>query len=635
MKCSNCGVEMPDGSVFCTNCGNKVPAVCPQCGTPIKPGAIFCLNCGKNLTATQPAQQQAPYQPPQQPTAAPYQPPQQQTAAPYQQPRQQTAAPYQQPYVQQVYAPGYGQPIPPAAAKPKRKGWLIALVIILVLAIAGTATFFLAGKQIKRLILGPKASYLAIEGQALKQDATDLVDDLVQLSGQNKAGKGGSSIELNLDLNEDKLGLDPTTAAALENITFDTTFIYNRESGDPRYYANVDLKAKDEKLLTLQAFIEQDKVVVGLPGILNQYIVAQGDELSQILGMTGADTTSADSSLAALKQIFSMDMNIDQPELQKSLHKLIDIVLAHIDDAAYQGGQTLKAGDVSAQYDLYTITLSSKNARKMMLELCKAMQDDEQIYNLAGLIYEASSLSGTASAEGAAASGALTLDAYQASLDQMIQEFSAEETEGSGFTIVQKLYVDGNDQIFGRDIVITGESGEEMGHFVYSHPVAGEKESLVISYESGTDSASFESSFTNKNGKKTGTAVLSSGGSPVLSLNFTDLMQKTFGSRDYLLGSLELTTSSSGSAALPGAITYNGREENGRLWMDLGLADYGSLKIGYQELAAGAAAIPSYNADNLVSASDSEALQGLMTEDVMAQLSEIMTKLGLSPSAAQ
>ncbi|MEA4889427.1 MAG: DUF6583 family protein [Clostridiaceae bacterium] len=622
MKCSNCGVEMPDGSVFCTNCGSKVPAVCPQCGTPVKPGAIFCLNCGKNLTADRTAPQQAPYQPPQQ-----------QPAAPNRMPQQQPAAPYQQPYMQQAYAPGYGQPIPPAAAKPKRKGWLIALIVILVVALAGTATYLFAGKQIKRLILGPKASYLAIEGQALKQDATDLVDDLVKLSGQNNTGKGGSSIELNLSLNEDKLGLDPTTAAALENITFDTTFMYNRESGDPRYYANVDLKAKDEKLLTLQAFIEQDKVVVGLPGILNQYIVAQGDELGQVLGMAGTDTASADSSLAALKQIFSMDMNIDQPELQKSLHKLIDIVLAHIDDAAYQGGQTLKAGDVSAQYDLYTITLSSKNARKMMLELCKAMRDDEQIYNLAGMVYGASNLSNTSSAEGDAASDTLTLEAYQASLDQMIQEFSAEEAEGSAFTIVQKLYVGGNDQIFGRDIVITGEAGEEMGHFVYSHPVAGEKEALVIAYESGADSVSFESSYTNKNGKKTGDAVLSSGGSQVLSLSFTDLIRKTFGSRDYLLGSLELTASD--SAALPGAITYKGREESGRLWMDLGLADYGSLEIGYQEMAAGDAVIPSYNADNLVSASDSEALQGLMTEDVMAQLSEIMAKLGLSPSAAQ
>jgi hypothetical protein len=61
---------------------------------------------------------------------------------------------------------------------------------------------------------------------------------------------------------------------------------------------------------------------------------------------------------------------------------LIDIVMDHIDEAAFDSKQTVKAGKVSAEYDSYTITLSSENMRLMMLELLETIRDDDEIYNL-------------------------------------------------------------------------------------------------------------------------------------------------------------------------------------------------------------------------------------------------------------
>lgn len=51
MICKNCGAEIEDGLVFCTQCGSKqegdTAKTCPDCGTPIEDGVQFCTQCGR------------------------------------------------------------------------------------------------------------------------------------------------------------------------------------------------------------------------------------------------------------------------------------------------------------------------------------------------------------------------------------------------------------------------------------------------------------------------------------------------------------------------------------------------------------------------------------------------------------
>lgn len=50
-KCSNCGAQIIDDSLFCTECGKPIPqgSVCPHCGASVNEGDTFCQNCGKRV----------------------------------------------------------------------------------------------------------------------------------------------------------------------------------------------------------------------------------------------------------------------------------------------------------------------------------------------------------------------------------------------------------------------------------------------------------------------------------------------------------------------------------------------------------------------------------------------------------
>ena len=60
-KCSNCGAEIEDTSIFCGVCGSKtatveekqeavtVSPVCPGCQNPVTEDMIYCGGCGKKL----------------------------------------------------------------------------------------------------------------------------------------------------------------------------------------------------------------------------------------------------------------------------------------------------------------------------------------------------------------------------------------------------------------------------------------------------------------------------------------------------------------------------------------------------------------------------------------------------------
>eukprot|EP00825_Cyclidium_porcatum_P005477 TRINITY_DN12669_c0_g1_i3.p1 TRINITY_DN12669_c0_g1~~TRINITY_DN12669_c0_g1_i3.p1 ORF type:complete len:125 (+),score=13.50 TRINITY_DN12669_c0_g1_i3:192-566(+) len=109
---------------------------------------------------------------------------------------------------------------------------------------------------------------------------------------------------------------------------------------------------------------------------------ATSDDLTNYLGLSGMDAATTGSAVLIFKSMFSLDLGIDEAKMKDSLNDVIDIMLDNIDEAEYKANQTLEAGDVSAKYDLYTVTVQEEGAKQMFLDIFKLIRDDEQFYNL-------------------------------------------------------------------------------------------------------------------------------------------------------------------------------------------------------------------------------------------------------------
>ncbi|MBO4901481.1 MAG: zinc ribbon domain-containing protein [Lachnospiraceae bacterium] len=154
MICSKCGASLPDDSLFCEKCGNRV--------TPVQ---------GVQQPNMQPAQGMQ--QPNMQPMQAPYQQPVQAQQAPYQ---QQVPPQMNQPYGQQPYGqPPYGQQ--PYGQQPPRKKTPVALIIIL--AIVGV------------LAIGT-VIFLVLDKRARDADHAQMEEELASMSSGSKEGKKNS-----------------------------------------------------------------------------------------------------------------------------------------------------------------------------------------------------------------------------------------------------------------------------------------------------------------------------------------------------------------------------------------------------------------------------------------------------------
>ena len=364
-------------------------------------------------------------------------------------------------------------------------------------------------------------------------------------------------------------------------------------------------------------------MILGLPGILNQYVVTNNTELGSLL--ESDSDVSLDQSLGILSDMMQMDLDIDHDALQVTLYKAIDIVLEHIDSVTFDKKQTLEAGDLSAAYDRYTVTLNSENLRLMMLDILNLVRSDHDVYGLVNGFVQLSAID----PNNVDSVSTVSFSDYQEAIDSAIQNLE-DAADEEPFTIIQQLYVDKNDDVAGRDIKIQDENGDTTTWIKFLNPVNDNQEAWLISFVDDTQDIVFSSQYSVRDEKKTGDATLVVDQETVLSATFSEFSLQASDDQTFPLGDVSLSILVSPDSGEPLKLDYQGWEDSDRLWMSLTLPQYGALEVGYQELADSDSRIPALDDTNLVSLEDQDALATLFDENAMEKVMGILEKLGLS-----
>ncbi len=165
-----------------------------------------------------------------------------------------------------------------------------------------------------------------------------------------------------------------------------------------------------------------------------------------------------------------------------------------------------------------------------------------------------------------------------------------------------------------------------MFNFVYAQPRDGDDEALYLMIYNEEEDFTWMSEYSYDGDMKTGYAALSNMGMDVMQVEFQDVETVEVNNVERLLGQFQLTLIDPDAMedTAPTEIYLVTSARDDQLLIDLEMPDTMSLSIGYTALAEEDLVMPSYDSANMVSVSDSQGLEGLITPEVQEKMMEIM-----------
>jgi hypothetical protein len=262
----------------------------------------------------------------------------------------------------------------------------------------------------------------------------------------------------------------------------------------------------------------------------------------------------------------------------------------------------------------------------MVLDLLRFARDDDALYNIVG---RAMALQAGGSYE------PVSKTDYQAALDDLISSLESSVDNSDPYTAMRMVsYVDSSDNIVGRDFQAFSSEGVESGRVLYAHPTSGNRGAVSFEVVSETSPVSFLSEYEVKNGLQTGSASLMSNGAETLRIEYENFDVLEVDGVHYPIGSATILPAA--DAGLPVAsIVFDAKMVKTDYLLDMSIPDFGKLSLTYVKIPAKDVKIPDLSKVDKVEVTDTQALQGLFTQDAMDKLTAIVEKIGISLGGLQ
>ena len=426
MFCTNCGAKLDEGQRFCSNCGTPVQTFTPKAAEP----------------APAPESAQTPVYTPAEPTVLPVPP----------------------------VPPVQPQSGKPARPKKKGKGWLVAILALILVAAAAFAVLrwnavsAFAGNFIAKTFSDPEEYYQRVEKNNIRAalDAAEAGDGLFELyqeAARTRAAGGTQYMEEKLQLSLDTAVLGDDLLDLIED-----------EAGvDVSWFRNagmfVSAATEDSRVGgTLTAFLN-DTDIVAADLVLDQtagtiyFSVPQLSDKFARLSMEdmGYEMEDFADAMAASQELTEL---LTDSELMSTLIERYSEIIVKDLTKVDKGTQELSAGDLSGKYTALEVTIDGKAQLKIAKDVLNKLKFDAEFEKLAIAYFKAQAMS---EAEANEAFDVEVLDWINKTLDEL-EGTDASELKNE---IRMTVYVDALGKVCGRDIELL-EDGEETGFYSYA-----------------------------------------------------------------------------------------------------------------------------------------------------------------------
>lgn len=501
-------------------------------------------------------------------------------------------------------------PVESQKKRSNKKTIAAAVVLVLIVAIAGTALAF--QDRIKNaLSLGSKSPseyYAYVEAKAI--DAA--VDEL--LAAAKGINYDDMAVDVSMDLSYDKatvssllqgyagmslVDFENFIGIKLDQIGMDMTVAMK----DSKIYETMGLSLNQLDIISFEIFMDSLKkeMLMRVPELSSAL-------LSQSLDMSayGMEDFNVTGSMDLVKTIYS-DKTGD------FLKRYANIITDQIKDVELTKSVDLKVDDLTVSANKLTVTVDDESIVKIAKEILTKAKDDEYLLEMVP-------------------SFGVSKEDYQAAIATALTEIEAEDTSTVDVKLVMNVYTDNDGMIIGRDIEAFADGASQVT-LGYKYITKGNKSGydFYVTDETGAKLISAEGSHVEDNKAYDGdvsidfnAAELNLPTAVTLTVKYEDARSEIKDGKSFTYG--KYTLSSPAMMGVEFALDYNveGETQKAKISANMGTTPIITMDMASKYLDDFKMPAPS-TSDEVITDADSWAA----TLDMEKFITELSTKLGV------
>jgi len=431
------------------------------------------------------------------------------------------------------YDPYTGQPIgnnhnlheAPQKKKARKAPFVIAVVIILLVALSATA-FAFSGKiknSVAMMSKSPAEYYAYVENKSIDQS----IDKMFKYMNSNQDMAQETSVKLTYDKDtisailQSSMGMSIDDFEAVVGIPLDSIGLdIIAAKDDHDFYQEIGINLNNIDIISAEIFMNfaAKEMMLRLPQLSTAYL-QQSLELDEY----GADSLDMEGFIDLQKRLSS-------DETADFIKRYAHIITDNVTNVELTKGEDFSVGDMTVKANLLTVTYTSEDLLNIAMKVLEEAEDDKYILDLLPLL-------------------SISEDDYKYGIYDALDEieYALLDYDDDSELLIMDVYVDSNGNILGHNLSFK-DDGYDVFQLGYSNVEQNNKGSyeIYLTEPSYNVTLSVSGNHTIQKGAYTGLAVVEfdDGGYSNISFDvkYEDLKLDYKNNRTYTYGNINISS---------------------------------------------------------------------------------------------